>query len=312
MRKRITIMLALLLCACTANAQEPAKEPEPAATERITEPYAAKEVTDTFAWIGRTAAEVGIGQESIDGYGNIVFTADLFGHTVTGTAYLMTDFSDPDRVDRVHEIWLTDGISEMQTTEAALSARFGDPYAAYEEPYVESNGGVTYHQYYWTGEGVVALSNGAKNDFYEFSYSVPEEIPAEIAKRTAGLTTEELGHRTGVYFHFGEGEAEDLQIEETTYDAHEAYLVTFAHDGADYRVTIVPDGEALFDTLSAGGGWTEIRHELQQSRCRTSGEGGTIVEKNAFGQCWIIETDGPGKGETLAAFEEFLLNRWLY
>ena len=312
MRKRFTVVLALLLCACTANVPKPAEEPEPAASERVTVPYAAKEITDTFAWIGHTAAELGIGPENDDGYGNIAFTADLFGHTVNGTAYLMTDFSDPERKEHVYEIWLTDRISEMQTTEAALSARYVDPYATYEEPYVESNGGVTYHQYYWTGEGVVTLSNGAKNDFYEFSYSVPEEIPEEIAKRTAGLTTEELGHRTGVYFHFGEGEAEDLHIEETTYGEYEAYLVTFAHDGTDYRVTIVSGGEALYDTLSAGDGWTEIQHELQQSRYRTSGDGGTIVEKNAFDQCWIIETDGPVKGETLAAFEDFLLNRWLY
>lgn len=313
MRNWIVLGLALLLCACTADVQTQDAKPEPAATEEIAVPYAVREITDTFAWVGKTAAEIGIGQESIDRYGNVYFSCDLFGHDVSGTAYRMTDFADPERPERVYQIIVIDDISEMQTTEAALSSRFGDPYYTYEEPYVESNGGTTFYQYYWTGEGTVCLSNGAKNSFYTFTYSVPDEIPEEIAKRAAGLTGEELGRRTGVYFHFGENEAEDLHIEETAYGEYKAYLITFTHDGAAYRVTIVKGGEALFDALTGGSGWTDTEHELQQSRCRTAGDGsGTIVERNAFGDCWIIETDGPATAETLTAFEDFLLNRWLY
>ena len=312
MRKWIVPVLALLLCACTADAPEPVETPEPVPTERITEPYEVSEVADTFAWIGKTPDELEIGLSSMDRYGGITFSGDLYGHRVTGTAYLMTDFSDPDRKEHVYEIWLTDDISEMQTTEAALASRYGDPYRTYEEPYVESKGGVTYYQYYWTGEGVVTLSNGEKNSFYEFSYSVPEEVPAEIAKRAAGFTTEELGHKTGVYFHFGEGEADDLFIDETVYEGYKAYLVTFTHEGADYRVTIVPGGEALYLTKTDGAGWTEIEHELQKSRYRVENGRGVLWETNAFGDCWVIETDGPVTGESLAAFENFLLNRWLY
>jgi hypothetical protein len=308
-------LFVLLLCACANGTAEPAmqQEPEVEITEIVRTPYAVREVTDTFAWIGQTPDALGIGQSSLDDYGHITFTGDLFGHTVTGTAYTETDFSDPERSERVREIWLTDTISEMQTTEAALFARFGDPYATYEEPYVESNGGVTFHRYYWTGEGVVKLSNGAKNSYYTFSYSVPDEVPEEIRKRAAGLTAEELGHRTGVYFHFAEGEAEDLKIDETAYEGYEAYLVTFTHEGVEYRVTIVPNGEALYNALPSGAGWIGIEHELQKSRLRVGADGsGTIYETNAFAQCWIVETDGPVTDESLSAFEDFLLNRWLY
>ena len=316
MRRWIAIGILLLFCACAAQTAKPAasvQEPEPEQVDPVVVPFSVAEVTDTFAWIGKTPDALGIGGNSMDDYGHITFTGDLFGHTVTGTAYLETDFSDPELTEHVKEIFLTDAVSEMQTTEAALFARFGDPYATDEEPYVESNGGVVYYQYYWTGEGVVTLSNGAKNNYYTFRYSVPKEIPEKIRKRAAGFSTEELGHRTGVYFHFAEGEAEDLKIDETTYEGYAAYLVTFTHDGVACRVTIVPNAEALFDALPNGADWTEIDHELQRSRYRVNANGsGVIYESNAFAQCWIVETDGPVTDESLSAFEEFLLNRWLY
>ena len=71
-------------------------------------------------------------------------------------------------------------------------------------------------------------------------------------------------------------------------------------------------GIGISSALNKSAGWTEIEHELQKSRYRVENGRGVLWETNAFGDCWIIETDGPVTGESLAAFEEFLLNRWLY
>lgn len=311
MRRWIALILLLLLCACTADAPE--IEPElPEATELPAVPFAVSDATETFSWIGKTVEELKIGDAHLSDSGDILFSGDLFGHEVRGTAYLLTDWDDPARAKRVNEIWLTDAIAEMPTVESALSVRYGEPYATDVEPYVESNGGETYRQYYWTGEGVIELSNGAKNDFYVFTYSVPKDVPREVEQRTEGLTTETLGHRTGVYFHFADGEAEDLAIAETAYEGLTAYLVTFTHENVPYRVTVVPNGEPLFAEKTAGLEASETVGELATYRFRTDDGGAVLYETNAFGQLWIVETDAALTADELAAFESFLLNRWLY
>lgn len=302
MRKTVMLLLAaLLLSACTPKAEE--------SFESVPVPVDA--VTDTFSWVGRSANELGIGEAHFDRYGDIVFCGDLFGHTVTGTAFTRTDHDDPALPKYVQKIFLTDDISYKAATEAGLTALYGEPYAEGQEPYVESQGGATFWARYWNGEGVVSLRNGAKHDYYTMEYFVPDEVPEEIQKRLAGLTTEELGHRTGVYFHFEPGEAEDVRIDPTEYEGLEAYLVTLTHAGALYRITIVKRGASRYDALLPDGemGGTE----LSDFRYRIGPDGSAaLVEKNIVGDLWLIETDGPVTQDALLAFEAFLLNRWLY
>ncbi len=302
MRKTVMLLLAaLLLSACTPKAEE--------SFESVPVPVDA--VTDTFSWVGRSANELGIGEAHFDRYGDIVFRGDLFGHTVTGTAFTRTDYDDAALPKYVQKIFLTDDISCKAATEAGLTALYGEPYAEGQEPYVESQGGATFWARYWDGKGVVSLRNGAKHDYYTMEYFVPDEVPEEIQKRLAGLTTEELGHRTGVYFHFEPGEAEDVRIDPTEYEGLEAYLVTLTHEGALYRIMIVKGGAARYDALLPDGetGGTE----LSDFRYRIDPDGSAaLVEKNIVGDLWLIETDGPVAEEALLAFESFLLNRWLY
>ena len=93
----------------------------------------------------------------------------------------------------------------------------------------------------------------------------------------------------------------------------DAYLLTFVQDEAPYRVTIVKGGEALFDSLTANGRWTQVDGELQTVRYRAPDGGKTILyEKNAFGDLWIIEPEESLSPEEAEAFADFLLNRWLY
>ena len=312
MRRWIAALLLLVLCACAEPAQT-ADAPEVEQTERPLHPYAVETVSDTFRWIGKTAEEIGVNRKHFDYADNIVFTGDLYGHTVGGTAYFAVDPEDPEHAERISEIVVTDGIENLQVTENALSVRCGEPYASGEEPYVEANGGVTLWEDYWTGEGIVSLSHSEKNDIYIFRYTVPKEVPAEIQSRPDVLSAEDLGHATGIYFHFADGEAEDLHIERTAYEGRDAWLLTFEHDRVPYRITIVPGGEELFDTLTANGRFTEISGELLTYRYRApENSSGVIYEKDAFGDLWIIEPGEPMKPEKMENFADFLLNRWLY
>ena len=312
MRNLILLGMGLLFCACTLKTpQSEVSEPEP--TERAAVPFAAGEIADTFAWIGKTASEIGAGQQNTE-YGSIAFTCDLFGHTVNGTAFLETAWDEPGYPSRVYRIWLTDDIANMANTEAALSERYGEPYGTFEEPYVESNGGVTFYRYTWTGVGNVLVKNGQKNTFYELSYSVPDEVPAEIRKRLAGLTTEELGPRTGVYFRFEDGDVEHLHIDETEYEGFAAYYITFTREGIPYRIMLVKNGSSMFDALTGGEQWTERDIEgavTSRSMLREDGTG-LVYEKNVFGDLWVIETDEPTDADALSAFELFLLQHWLF
>ena len=133
------------------------------------------------------------------------------------------------------------------------------------------------------------------------------------ARRPDVLSAEDLGHATGIYFHFADGEAEDLHIERTAYEGRDAWLLTFEHDRIPYRITIVPGGEELFDTLTANGRFTEVSGELLTYRYRApENSSGIIYEKDAFGDLWIIEPGEPMKPEKMEDFADFLLNRWLY
>ncbi len=313
MRSFLLIGFGLLFCACTFRSPQsgPTAPPE---TNKPVVPYQAGEITDTFSWIGKTLEEIGIGSESIDRFGSIWFTCDLFGHTVNGTVYTRVDWDDPNLTKHVYRIWLTDDIPYMAGTEEALLERYGEPYLEDTEPYVESNGGATFYHYTWTGEGVILLKNGQKNTFYEFSYEVPQEIPQEIQKRIDGLTLEEFAHRTGVYFRLEDGDLERLHIDETEYEGFLAYYLTFAHEGMPYRVMVVKSGGSMFDALTPGDEWTEHDTEgivTSRSMIREDGTG-LMYEKNAFGDLWIIETDEPIDGDALLAFESFLLNRWMF
>lgn len=312
MRWIFLLGLGMAFCACTFRSPG-SQATEPPATQKPVVPFAAGEITDTFAWIGRTPEEIGAGAENME-YGSIAFTCDLFGHTVNGTAFTQTDWNDPNLAQRVYRIWLTDDISAMANTEAVLLDRYGEPYGTFEEPYVESNGGVTFYRYTWTGEGVVLVKNGQKNTFYEFNYEVPEEIPAAVQKRIDGLTVEELGYRTGVYFRFEEGDVERLHIDETEYEGYAAYYLTLSREDIPYRIMIVKDGGSMFDALTGGEGWTEHDFEsLVTSRSMLREDGtGLVYEKNVFGALWVIETDEPITADALLAFENFLLNHWLF
>ncbi len=313
MRQVLLIGLGLLFCACSFRSPQSGPT-EPPATDEPTVPFETGEITDTFSWIGKTPEEIGIGQESIDRYGNVEFACDLFGHTVNGTAYLSTDWSDPNRKERVSRIWLTDDVPYMANTEAALLDRYGEPYMLDEEPYAEANGGVTFYRYTWTGAGVIVLKNGQKNTFYEFSYSIPDAIPDEIQKRIDGLTLEEFAHRTGVYFRLEDGDVAHLHIDETEYEGFAAYYLTFMREGVPYRIMVVKDGASMFDALTPGEQWTEqVTEGIVTSRSVIREDGtGLMYEKNAVGHLWIIETDEPITEDALLAFEQFLLNHWLF
>ena len=76
MRKTI-ILLALLLCGCAAiNGGKTMKKTVP-------------DVTETFSWLGKTAEELGLDETVFDGFAAEV-TGDLFGKTVSGTAFFQT------------------------------------------------------------------------------------------------------------------------------------------------------------------------------------------------------------------------------
>ncbi len=304
MRKWIWILALLLLCGCTQTTT---------GKEKGMKQYPVNDITETFAWIGKTAEELGIDESYCDGY-SIRITGELFGRKVDATAYMGTDFDSPAREIRVREIAVYDKLEYRETVEAHLVERYGKAYREGMEPYVASNGGATYWSRYWTGEGVITVANGQNNDWYEFSYAVTE-MPEEIKKQIAGLTPKELMYRTGVLFEFRDGEIEDLKIHETEYEGMEAWRVTFVRNGARVTAIIVNDGAPLFDALqNDGSDWTQssIEGVIDSLRCVLPDGTGRIAEKNPFNAFWLIETDAPSTPESLEELETFLLSRWLF
>ena len=296
MRKTI-ILLALLLCGCAAvNGGRTMKKTVP-------------DVTETFSWLGKTAEELGLDETVFDGFAAEV-TGDLFGKTVSGTAFFQTG---ADRIARVTEISLYGKLSDRAATERGLTERFGKAYAEGMDPYVASNGGATYWKRYWTGESVITVSNGQNNDWYMLSCRA-SELPKELAKAQEGLTTEELMYATGVKFRFSDGEVEDLRIFESEYEGKTAYRVTFGREGTYVCATIVRDGRELYEgCLNDGTEWTQRRlYGIVDSLRAVLPDGsGRIVQKIPTGDFWLIETDAPATLESLDALEIFLLTHWL-
>ncbi len=304
------ILILILLCACICCAR-PGQSTENGGTNDMAEAYPVRDVTDTFAWIGKTPEELGIDQSYRDLY-SIRFTGDLFGRKVSGTAYMNTDFQSPNREMRVREISVYDQLEYREATEAALVARYGAAFREGIEPYVASNGGATYWSMYWTGEGVITVSNGQNNDWYAFSYA-EAEMPEEIQKQIAGLTPKELMYKTGVLFEFKDGEVEDLRIHETEFEGKEAFRVSFVRNGVPVVIHIVKDGEALYDAyLNDGTAWEQgtLDQWVTCLRCVRSDGTGLIAEKNFDHDFWLIETNAQTTLEELGELDDFLLRRW--
>ncbi len=305
MIKRIAILVLALLCGCamTGNSGKGAIQNDPL-----------QDITESFAWIGKTAEELGVDKAYIDSYGNIAIEGDLFGEQVRGTAFTQTDpdAQEPRRI--VCEIVLYGDINKRGAAEEGLAERYGKAYLEGIDPYVASNGGAVYWSRYWTGAGVIVVSNGQKNDWYSLTYYAAE-MPEEVQKQLAGLTAEELKHRTGVLFEFRDGEAEDLAIYETEFEGETAYRVTFTKDGTGVSAIIVKNGAPHFDVYrNDGSDWTQTNIEgvVDSLRCIRPDGTGRIVEKNIFNAFWLIETDAPVTPESLEALETFLLSRWLF
>lgn len=313
MRKWIWILALLLLCGCAAHTEQNVQKTDDGGTNAMEKRYAVGDVLDTFAWVGKTAEELGIDESYCDIY-SIRISGDLFGNKVEGTAHMRTDYDSPNREIRVEEIAVYDDLKNRAGTEEGIVARFGKAFREGMDPYVASNGGATYWSMYWTGEGVIKVANGQNNNWYELTY-VASEMPDEIKKELEGLTPRELMYRTGVLFEFKDGEIEDLAIHGTEYEGMEAYRVTFRKDGVGVTALIVNEGEALFDGfLNDGTEWTQERIEglIDSLRCILEDGTGRIVEKNPFHELWLIETDTAVTPESLEALERFILERWLF
>lgn len=306
MKKRIAILAtALLLCGCTIAGS---------GGKGMIQNYPMQDVTESFAWIGKTAEELQIDGTCLDNYGGIAIKGDLFGEPVRGTAFTHADPDAQEPRKIVYEIVLYGDVKKRGAAEEGLAARYGKAYLEGIDPYVASNGGAVYWSRYWTGAGVIVISNGQKSDSYSLTYR-EAEMPEEVQKQLAGLTTEELMHRTGVRFKFRDGEAEDLAIHETEFEGETAYRVTFTKDGAGVCAIIVKNGAAHFDAyLNDGSDWTQTNIEgvVDSLRCILPDGTGRIVEKNVFKAFWLIETDAPATQESLEALETFLLRRWLF
>ena len=87
MRKWIWILALLLLCGCAAHTEQNAQKTDDGGTNAMEKRYAVGDVLDTFAWVGKTAEELGIDESYCDIY-SIRISGDLFGSKVEGTAHM--------------------------------------------------------------------------------------------------------------------------------------------------------------------------------------------------------------------------------
>lgn len=170
--KRILLMILcmLMMAGCSDN------DPEINNGGQIMHIDNVNSVTDAFDLVGKSIEEMEIKKENLEDGMFIRLNVDFDGlkQDVNLTVASYKDYV-------ITDIWFTSHKSWDEASEYFRSL-YGEPYYVYEEPYVESNGGVTFHEYYWTGKGSLEMSQGEKYNFISVRYELSEK-PAEIVER---------------------------------------------------------------------------------------------------------------------------------
>ena len=180
MRKIFLVILAFVLIFSLISCSAPAAGEEKPA-------YEFEDILDSYSWLGKTPDEAGVGEEYIDTI-SAGITGKLLGEDATGSAYLNTLDADEPVFGEI-DIYCSD--LDTQVMIDKLTELYGRPYAEGEEPYVESNGGSVMWKSFFTGDGVITVSQGQKNDWFqlECTLNVPDD-DSMFAKRISASDIE--------------------------------------------------------------------------------------------------------------------------
>ncbi len=210
-----------------------------------------------------------------------------------------------DRKDRyvITGIWFSSS-RKLSEAEEYFSGLYGEPYLKTEDPYAEGVGGVVYHQYWWTGEGIIHLSKAQKHRFFSFQYEKAAE-PEKVAKREKGLSLQEFAWGTGYYMKLSEEDFDSLKIEKKD---EEYYTWDFVFEGTAYHLDIYrKQGKNLSEYLrDVPYDQTDAGHEKLYTYV-DSGYGEQVFS-NPFSDVWRIVMEQDAASEKLNMIRELLEN----
>lgn len=119
---------------------------------------------DALELSGKTLSEAGLSKDDLtDGIYLLIETVFL------NEKQEIRGYMGSGKDERIGELTFTCK-KPLEDAQSYFTELYGEPYHTEIEPYVKSNGGSVYHEYYWTGEGILILSKADQYGFFEVRY----------------------------------------------------------------------------------------------------------------------------------------------
>lgn len=228
MRRILLIIMAIALVFSLVSCAS-----SPAASD--TKIYELDDITDSYAWLGRTPDEAGVPEEYVDDI-RVGISGKLYGEDADGSAYLNTYDSDEPFFSEVN-IYCSD-LDTMVMIDK-LKELYGRPYAEGEEPYVESNGGSVMWKSFFTGDGTVTISQGQENDWFQLEYSLG--VPDEESMFVKRIDVDDVISGSGLAVDMPESEYPDLMVQRLLTDPVTYKFEYTDADGTERKIWVCPN-----------------------------------------------------------------------
>ena len=176
MMKRYLVLIpaVFLMAGCIRPEEKPSgTDQTDTAVQETAAVLSFDDLQDALELSGKTLTEAGLTKEDLMDGIYLPIDAVFLDQKVEIRGYMGSG-----KDERIGELTFTCK-KPLEEAQSYFTERYGEPYHTELEPYVKSNGGSVYHEYYWTGEGILILSKADQYGFFEVRYQdadTPEEL----------------------------------------------------------------------------------------------------------------------------------------
>ena len=221
------------------------------------------DVLNAMDYVGKAYEETDIGEQFYSGSDTVYFEGKLFGADASGYVIARKDYNTDKRI--IHSLTINVDALGFTDISRKLSLIWGPPYISGEEPYAQANGGAVRWDRFYTGSGILVLSNGSNNDYCSISYTlsdVPKEISDPAKAPPLYVTTAD-----NFYFAFDRERFHDFSMKIPDDPEHSIVQIDFMYLDHGFTLLTITDCDEIPDRFAAGDWireWEEDGVQLKQ------------------------------------------------
>ena len=295
------VILIILLAACASgggNAESSAQSGQSQAassgegdTNMIPEILKMDNILDAMDLVGKTCEEAGIDEKYYSADETVYVEGNLFSAEADGYLIAHRDYKTGQHPMNNLNI----NVDEMHFMDLSreLTLIWGPAYASGEEPYVEVNGGAVRWERFYTGSGMLVLSQGSNNSYCTLTYAlsdVPKEISDPAKAPPLYVTTAD-----NCYFAFDRERFHDFSMKIPDDPEYSVVQIDFIYSDCEFSLLTVQNCDEIPERFLKGNWIREWEEPGVQMKC---GEGELFAAwaDQEFGHVFILRNNARYEG----------------